>query len=199
MTPTLAILGDSIAFGTGSTQPSATVGGRLAALLEEQSLPVDVRVVAVPGARSADLAVQVDRALGTGPAVALIIIGANDLIRFVKAADAAGALGAAVATLTAAGCAVVVAPVPDMSAVPWVPPALQPLIRSACAALHRAQTAAALAAGARVADIGDGLAAFGTDQELFSADRFHPSDAGYALITDALAPAVLAARRDAAG
>ena len=44
-------------------------------------------------------------------------------------------------------------------------------------------------------------AAFAADPALFSADRFHPSPAGYALIAEALAPHVVAAaraRRDAA-
>jgi lysophospholipase L1-like esterase len=44
-------------------------------------------------------------------------------------------------------------------------------------------------------------AAFGTDPALFSADRFHPSSAGYAHIAQALVPHVVAAahaRRDGA-
>ena len=43
--------------------------------------------------------------------------------------------------------------------------------------------------------------AFGADPSLFSADRFHPSSAGYARIATALLPHVRAAaraRRDAA-
>ena len=40
-------------------------------------------------------------------------------------------------------------------------------------------------------------ARFAADPALFSADRFHPSSAGYALVADALAPHLveLAARR----
>ena len=38
--------------------------------------------------------------------------------------------------------------------------------------------------------------AFGADPTMFSADRFHPSSAGYARIAAALAPTVLAAARD---
>jgi lysophospholipase L1-like esterase len=35
--------------------------------------------------------------------------------------------------------------------------------------------------------------AFATDPSLFSADRFHPSSAGYAVIADAVLPALVAA------
>jgi lysophospholipase L1-like esterase len=41
-------------------------------------------------------------------------------------------------------------------------------------------------------------AAFARDPALFSADRFHPSGAGYALIAAALAPVVVEAAREAA-
>jgi lysophospholipase L1-like esterase len=48
--------------------------------------------------------------------------------------------------------------------------------------------------GARVADADGATArAFGADPRLFSADRFHPSSAGYAVIAEALRPEVLAA------
>ena len=53
---------------------------------------------------------------------------------------------------------------------------------------------AAVEAGARVADVEAGsTAAFAGDASLFSADRFHPSSAGYAVIAAALAPAIRAA------
>jgi lysophospholipase L1-like esterase len=60
--------------------------------------------------------------------------------------------------------------------------------------LQRAQVQAALTAGARVADFGASSAVgFAVDPSLFSADGFHPSSAGYAVISTALAPAVRAA------
>jgi lysophospholipase L1-like esterase len=68
--------------------------------------------------------------------------------------------------------------------------------------LQRQQEEVARAAGAGFADMGPEVgAAFAADPALFSADRFHPSPAGYALIAEALAPHVVAAaraRRDAA-
>ena len=69
-------------------------------------------------------------------------------------------------------------------------------MQAACAQLQRRQAAVAEAAGASVAAVSTTVAAaFVADPALFSADRFHPSSAGYARIAAALAPAVLAAAR----
>ncbi|MGN6606164.1 MAG: SGNH/GDSL hydrolase family protein [Jatrophihabitans sp.] len=190
----LAVLGDSIAYGQGAARPDHAVGPRLAAALHADGISVTVRVVAVPGARSDALAGQVRRALPDGPQLAVVIIGANDLTHFVPPDVAARQLGDAVAALTGGGTRVVVAPAPDLSAVPWVPVQFRGLVRQGSAALRQAQTRAALAHGARVADV-EGTAAhrFAKDRTLFSADQFHPSSAGYALIAETLLPAVRAA------
>lgn len=189
-----AVLGDSIAFGQGASSPAHTAGSRLVADLAAHDIPAELRIFAVPGARSDDLAAQVGRAHVWPPQLALIIIGANDLTRMVPPAHAAGRLGDAVRRLRDAGAEVVVAPAPDLSVVPWVPPQMRAIVRAGSIALHDAQARAATAAGARVADIGmTSAAGFAADQRLFSADNFHPSSAGYAVIADALAPAVRAA------
>lgn len=190
----LAVLGDSIAYGQGATRPADTVGSRLAAELAADGRPTAVRVFAVPGARSEALAAQVHASLAWEPHLAVIIIGANDLTHFVPPLQAADQLGRAVRDLRAAETQVVVAPAPDLSTVPWVPVQMRAIVAAGSAHLRQAQTHAALAAGARVADV-DGMtaAAFADDVNLFSADRFHPSSAGYALIAAALRPAVHAA------
>jgi lysophospholipase L1-like esterase len=193
VTLTLAVLGDSIAFGQGAADPADTVGARLAAELTTSGAPARARVFAVPGADSRGLAEQVRRATAAAPDVALIIIGANDLTHFVPPQQAATLLGDAVRALRAAGAQVVVAPAPDLSVVPWVPAQLRQAVRAGSQALQQAQAQAALAAGARVADIGRSAAAFAAEPALFSPDRFHPSSAGYAVIATALSPAVRAA------
>jgi lysophospholipase L1-like esterase len=194
VTLAFAVLGDSIAYGQGATRPADTIGARLAADLSTAGITTDVRVFAVPGARSQALHSQAGSAATWRPGLALIIIGANDLTHFVPPAQAAASLGDAVRTLRATGAEVVVAPAPDLSVVPWVPPQTRMLVRAASAAMRQAQSRAAIDAGARVADIEVGSAdAFAVDASLFSADRFHPSSAGYAVIAEALAPAVRAA------
>lgn len=201
MTLRFLVLGDSLAFGTGAATARDTLGARLTRSLQEAGHDVDPQVVAVPGATSLDLAAQVRRV--TGPVdVALFVVGANDLTRQVSPVRAAAALGAAVQDLRRAGAAVLVVPTPDLSSVAWVPPALRAVVAGICDLLRDRQTVAAEQAGAVVAPVAPELARrFAADPTLFSADRFHPSSAGYALVAEALAPPLLrlvAERTDAA-
>jgi lysophospholipase L1-like esterase len=194
VTVRFAILGDSIAYGQGASRPADTVGARLSRDLTTRGIPNEPRIFAVPGATSADLAAQLDRALAWSPRLALIIIGANDLTRFVPPERAATQLAETVRRLRDTAAEVVVAPAPDLSVVPWVPMQMRAVVRAGSELLHDAQSRVALSAGARVADIGmTSAAGFALDHSLFSADRFHPSSAGYAVIASALAPAVRAA------
>jgi lysophospholipase L1-like esterase len=198
VTLTLAVLGDSIAKGHGATRASDAVGPRLAARLTASGIATTATIFAIPGARSDSLPGQAARAKAGRPALALIIIGANDLTHFVPPQLAARHLGDAVSQLAGAGAKVVVAPAPDLSVIPWIPAQLRSAVRSGSALLRQAQTRAALAAGARVVTIDPTASArFATDAALFSPDRFHPSSAGYALITDLVAPAVEAAAAEA--
>jgi lysophospholipase L1-like esterase len=60
--------------------------------------------------------------------------------------------------------------------------------------LRKAQVEAVRAEGGRVGDVDAETAKrFAADPSLFSRDRFHPSSAGYAVIADALLPAIRSA------
>jgi lysophospholipase L1-like esterase len=190
----LAILGDSIGYGVGAGRSVDTLSALLAADLQTTGTPVETRVLAEPGARSADLAPQVRRAVEWRPDVVLVVVGANDLTRLVPADAAAESLRAAIRTLRAAGIEVVVAPAPDMSVVPHVPPVFRSVVQAGSAALRERQIEVTLAEGGHVADAaGTSAAAFARDRRLFAADGFHPSSAGYAVIAAAIAPTVRAA------
>jgi lysophospholipase L1-like esterase len=194
----LVVLGDSLAYGTGAARPDDTLGARMARVLDRVGYAAEVHVAAVPGAVSGELAAQVREVLPFDPDVALVLVGANDLARSVPAEQSATALATAVQDLRCAGITVVVAPAPDLSCVPGVPPALRSTLRAACAELQRRQAGAAEATGAIVAPVARQLAdAFANEPELFSADHFHPSSAGYARIAAALAPHVVEAAREA--
>ena len=193
---TLAVLGDSIAYGTGARSSADALGPRLSAALTAEGFDVALHVLAVPGAQSRDLPAQVERARRVRPDLAVVVIGANDLARFVPVPAATASLAAAVGALRADGVEVVVVPAPDMSMVPFVPPAFRPVVQAACRLLQQEQTRVASAAGCTVASVAAEIAgAFGSDPALFSPDRFHPSSAGYARIAAALAPTVVEAAR----
>ena len=191
MTIRLAVLGDSIAWGQGASRAQDRLEPRLVAGLEQRGHDVQSRVFAVPGARSAGLAAQVRSALAWEPSLVVIVIGANDLTHLVPVEAAAQALGDAVRRLRDGGAEVVVAPAPDLSAVPHVPVFLREVVQAAGEVLREQQIATVLAAGGRLADPDQRASrAFAGDRSLFSADRFHPSSAGYAVIADSLLPAV---------
>lgn len=149
---------------------------------------------AVPGARSRDLAGQVDPALLWRPNLVLVVIGANDLTHLEPVDAAVASLGAAVRRFRAAQAQVVFAPAPDLGAVPHVPVFLRDAVRQASAVLRRRQAEVVEAEGGLVADAdGRASATFASDTWLFSADRFHPSSAGYAVIADSVLPALVEA------
>jgi lysophospholipase L1-like esterase len=192
----LAVLGDSIAAGQGASRREDTIAERLLRGLADVGVDATAQVFAVPGARSSGLRGQVDRALDWTPHIAVIVIGANDVTHRTPPEKAARALAETVRRVRTVGGQVVVAPAPDLSAVPHVPPAMRPAVRAASERLRKRQIAAAVVEGARIAD-GEASTsgAFSADLSLFSADRFHPSSAGYALIAQGLLPQVIAAAR----
>ena len=120
------------------TGSSGLIGGALLPALRADGHDVELTVRAVPGAVSADLAAQVRRVVPAAD-LAVVVVGANDLARLVPTERAAAALGDAVRALRAAGTDVVVVPAPDMSSIPFVPPALRPVVRAASAQLQRMQ------------------------------------------------------------
>jgi lysophospholipase L1-like esterase len=193
------VLGDSLAAGVGCARADQGLGYLLADALRLAGHRVDLTVLGVPGARSAALAAQVRTAVVSGVDLALIVIGANDIASFTPPEVGAGLLRDAVADLRLAGAEVIVLPAPDLGVVSHVPPAFRPLVSQASGMYAQAQSAAVLRAGGRVADAGHEVASrFATNPGLFSADRFHPSPAGYAVIASVLVPHVLAAATSAA-
>ncbi|WP_205473955.1 SGNH/GDSL hydrolase family protein [Nocardioides sp. SYSU D00038] len=199
MTARLALLGDSIAWGQGAAREQDRLGPRLVDGLARHGVGAEHRVYAVPGARSAHLAGQVDRAVTWPPDLVVVVIGANDLTHLEPVEQAVAALGAAVRRLRRAGAEVVVAPAPDLSMVPHVPAVLRDVVRATSDAFRERQVAAVTAAGGHVADADHRTsAAFAVDSTLFSADRFHPSSKGYAVIADSVLPALVEAARSLA-
>ncbi|RZU34475.1 SGNH/GDSL hydrolase family protein [Blastococcus saxobsidens] len=186
------VLGDSSAVGLGVTRASETPGVLVAAgLTELAERPVRLVRLAVSGARARDLDAQVDRALEERPAVALIMIGANDVTSRTPTSVSVAHLTDAVRRLTAVGCEVVVGTCPDLGTIRPIAQPLRTLARRWSRQMAAAQTVAVVEAGGRTVSLGSLLGpAFASDHGMFSNDQFHPSAVGYAAAAAVLLPAV---------
>ena len=192
----LVFLGDSSATGFGATQPSLTPAALLARWLADASnRPVSLTNVADIGADSRALPAQVERALLLRPNLAVIMIGANDVTHRVRVTTSTRLLREGVAKLHDAGCEVIVATCPDLGTVRPLPQPLRWTGRRLSRRLAAAQAIATVEGGGRAVILGDLLGPeFDAHPDaMFSVDRFHPSDEGYAACAEALAPSVLAA------
>ncbi|WP_441250556.1 SGNH/GDSL hydrolase family protein [Kitasatospora sp. McL0602] len=191
----LAFLGDSTAAGLGVTRgqetPGALLAAGLAAVAEQRVRLVNV---AKSGARSCDLAQQTALALPHRPALAVIMIGANDVTRHAPAAQSVRQLGEAVRELRLAGCEVVVGTCPDLGTIKPVRPPLRWVARRLSRQLAAAQTIAVVGNGGRTVSLGSLLGPeFAARPEMFAADRYHPSTQGYATAAMAMLPSLCAA------
>jgi len=195
----LVMLGDSGAAGFGAETPAETPGALLAGVLAEAGRSVTLEVLAVTGARSADLDGQITLALAdrrARPDMAVVLIGANDVTHWNPPRRAAADLTAAVTRLRGAGVRVVVATCPDLGALGFVPQPLRAFGKVKSAQMAAAQALGVVAAGGVPVALGAQLGRqFGTDPAMFCPDRFHPSAKGYRAIVSAMLPAV----RSAAG
>lgn len=194
----LVVLGDSSAAGLGADTPEQTPGAVVArGLAAVAGRPVRLTSVAAVGAESAHLDGQIDRLLVDipKPAVALIMVGANDVTHRVRPVVSVRYLGQAVGRLRDLGCAVVVGTCPDLGTIEPVPQPLSLFARRWSRDLAAAQTVATVEAGGRSVSLGDllGPEFRRSPGEMFSADRFHPSGAGYAHAAAAVLPSVCAA------
>lgn len=192
---TLAVLGDSSAAGLGVDDPRDTPGALLAAGLAQVSRrPVRLLCVAVIGAESQHLHSQVDAVLADKPHAVAILIGGNDVTHRVKPQVAVGHLSRAVRRLVSSGAQVVVGTCPDLGTIQPIQPPLRWVARSLSRQLAAAQTIAVVEAGGRSVSLGSLL---GPDfaarpDQMFSADRFHPSATGYASAAAAMLPSLAA-------
>src|SRR3954470_17059215 len=111
----IAMLGDSTGAGYGVYRDRDTPGARLAiAISESARRPVHLSNVAVVGAESPDLGVQVDALGRRRPDLAVIMIGANDVTEGTKPKAAVPYLEEAVRRLRALGAEVIVGTCPDL-------------------------------------------------------------------------------------
>jgi len=187
----LVMLGDSGALGVGVERVTDTVGGQLATLLATDRR-VELSSVGVSGSRSSDLATQVARALlGQRPDVAVILVGANDVIGLRSPNESSTHLSAAVRRLREGGVEVVVGTCPDLGAARAIAPPLRQVVAWWGRRVARAQVRAVHAAGGAVVDLATETGpVFRADPNTLCEDRYHPSADGYRVWAYALLPAV---------
>ncbi|MEE2037888.1 SGNH/GDSL hydrolase family protein [Nocardiopsis sp. CT-R113] len=196
----MLMMGDSTAAGFAVDRADQTPGVLLAVGVAAASdRPVRLRCTASPGATSANLAAQAERAGALEPGshydVAVVFIGANDVIRRVRPNDAIARLRDTVRALVGQGTAVVVATCPDLGTVRPIGWPLRTVARRASRQLAAAQTIAVTEVGGRTVSLSDILSDdFRTDPTaMFGPDRFHPSARGYAQAAFAVLPSACAA------
>jgi lysophospholipase L1-like esterase len=193
----IAVLGDSLALGTGASRAD---GGFIfpafrTVLAQRPGSRIDN--LAIGGATVADvLRLEVPRLAGTAYDVAIVCVGGNDVVH----GTAPAAFRSAYATVlrriagAAPGAGIVCCGVPDVG--------ISPIFAGARGAVHdlvlrddRAVRAAAHAAGAAFVDLFTVTHGARDPQRFLGRDRFHPSDDGYRLLAAAFAP-VLARAAD---
>jgi lysophospholipase L1-like esterase len=189
----LAMLGDSSAAGYGVQRKRDTPAARLAIGISTVARrPVRVSNVAVVGAESLQLPAQVEALGALRPDVAVIMVGVNDVTHRIPLAESVQHLSDAVAQLRDHDAEVVVGTCPDLGTLRPLAQPLRWVARWLSRRLAKAQTIAVVHAGGRTVSLGDLLGPlFGSRREMFSADQFHPSAAGYDVAADALLPSVL--------
>jgi lysophospholipase L1-like esterase len=193
---TIGVIGDSSAAGLGVQETWQTPGALLATgLAEAAGRPVRLVTAALVGARSANLAGQIERIRPHQPDVVVVMIGVNDVTSRTRPGEAVEHLGRAVRRLRAGGAEVVVCTCPDLGTVEPILQPLRLLARVWSRQMAAAQTIAVVEAGGRTVSLGDllGPEFAARPTELFSPDRFHPSAMGYARAVAVTLPSVCAA------
>jgi lysophospholipase L1-like esterase len=193
----LAVLGDSLAFGTGAGDTAGGFAFRTYRAIDAARPGSEITNAAIGGSTAADvLRLQVARLRGRRFDVVMLCVGGNDVVRGVPTAAFARNYRRLVAAIRAAAprAALVAIGVPDISISPLFADHAG-AVKQLALADDRAARQAVTAAGGRYVDL-FALTRRAHDAAGFlSQDRFHPSDAGHAEIAAETLPVVEAALR----
>lgn len=188
----IVVLGDSLALGTGASDPVNSLTFRIYRALAAERPGSEITNVAIGGTRASDVRrLEVDSLDPRATDLVLLVVGGNDVVRRTPAAafarEYAGLLAAIRARVPRA--TIVAFGVPDVARSPLFAdsrPKTEALSRAADAAVRRA----AAENGAAFVDLFGFTVHEATSQEFFSSDDFHPSDAGYARLAAFALPVV---------
>lgn len=193
----IVALGDSLAFGTGASAPrnAFIFQAYLRVLAQHPGSRLDT--YAIGGSTAADvLRLQAPRLAHARADIVVICVGGNDVVHRVGAAEFARTYAELVARVRALQprAAVVCCGVPDVGLSPLFTGADHDAVTRLSRDDDAAIRAIAHRTGAGFVDLyATTLREHADVNRFLSEDRFHPSDAGYAELADALAPALLRA------
>ncbi len=187
------MLGDSTSVGYGTSTPDELPGVILArGVARDLDRPVEMLSFGLTGARTSDLAGQLDKCLAEKPDITVILIGANDLRDMVPPWRSAALLAESVTRLTSAGVPVVVGTCPDFGVIIGIPQPLRGFLGTWSTGLAALQDRAVTEAGGATVSLGRLVGPqFAGKPEMFARDHFHPSGAGYGRAMDAMLPTVI--------
>jgi len=189
----IVALGDSLAFGTGATHPENAFIFRAYLRVRETHPGSRIDNLAIPGATARDvLRLQAPRLAHEVADAVIVCVGGNDVVRRVDAAAFAQTYAALVARIRALQphAALLCCGVPDVGLSPLFTGIDDADIAQLSRADDRAVSTIAVRAGATFVDL-FGATVKHQGNRFLSEDRFHPSDAGYAVLAGVLAPPLL--------
>jgi lysophospholipase L1-like esterase len=188
----IVVLGDSLALGTGASDPANGLTFRIYRALAAGRPGSEITNFAIGGTRASDVRrLEIGSLDPRATDLVLLVVGGNDVVRRTPAAAFAReyrALLAAIRTRVP-GATVVAFGVPDVSRSPLFADSrakTEALSRGDDAAVRRA----AAANRAAFVDLFGYTHGEATSDEFFSSDDFHPSDAGYARLAAFALPVV---------
>jgi lysophospholipase L1-like esterase len=177
-------LGDSTVEGIGASSPDRNYVGRLYARLRAVYPSARVMNLGTGGATAADVrSRQLPRSLELQPDLVTLSIGPNDITEKRNPREYASDVEAILRALARRTTAVVVVNlIPDLTVTPrFKGKEIEPLIRQRVVVFNEILSRQALAWNAEVVDLyGPSQREVPQRAELIAADRYHPSDEGYA-------------------
>jgi len=186
----ITVLGDSLALGTGASDTSRGFAFDLYRGVLARRPGSEITNVAIGGSIAADvLRLQAGRLRERHADCVIVCVGGNDVARGVDPAAFARSYNALLAAVRRAAphAAIIALGVPDVSISPLFADHAA-LIRALARKDDRAVRDAAAAHGAMYVDLFAVTRRVRDPATFLSADRFHPSDAGHAVIAAAVRP-----------
>jgi len=179
-------IGDSLTAGVGVTNYSDSYPYRLAQKMAGSSSKIDLRVQAYPGARTGDIIRDLlTPAINNKPDVVTVLAGVNDIHGFVSKTDFAENYQEILTRLKSETKAKIYAiGIPYIGADALLWPPYNFYFRYQTIEFNKIIKKLALADNIEYVDLYTPSANMFTNPDLYSADLFHPSAAGYGLWAD---------------